>query len=87
MIVDEVDTSAWARMLHPTTSFGLTILPTDLLYKSRLPRVFAAGMKNNGNHPQGNYDYDAHARLYWGGADPLGSQGYANAVKKILSAL
>ena len=32
-------------------------------------------------HFQGNYDYDAHAQVYTGGADPLGSQGYASVVR------
>ena len=31
---------------------------------------------------QGNYDYHAHAQVYTGGADPLGSQGYASAVRQ-----
>ena len=30
---------------------------------------------------QGNYDYHAHAQVFWGGADPLGSQGYASEVR------
>jgi hypothetical protein len=30
---------------------------------------------------QGNYDYDAHAQVYAGGADPLGSRGYASVVR------
>ena len=42
---------------------------------------------NDDIDPQGNYDYHAHAQVYLGGADPLGSQGYASAVKKILPAL
>ena len=30
---------------------------------------------------QGNYDYYAHAHVYTGGADPLGSRGYASVAK------
>jgi hypothetical protein len=38
----------------------------------------------NGNdvtNSQGNYDYHAHAQVYEGGADPLGSQGFASEVR------
>jgi hypothetical protein len=38
-------------------------------------------------YSQGNYDYEAHAHVYRGGADPLGSQGYVNAVKNPSSSL
>ena len=45
----------------------------------------AADLSCRGNDDvdfQGNYDYHAHAQVYMGGADPLGSQGYANAVRQ-----
>jgi hypothetical protein len=37
--------------------------------------------RNDNADSQGNYDYYANAQVYWGGADPLGSQGYASEVK------
>ena len=51
-------------------NFGLTNLAAHLLYIS-----------NDDIHSQGNCDYHAHPQVYWGGADPLGSQGYASAVR------
>jgi len=76
MSVDEADVANRHLNAHAAASFGLTILAADLLYKSTY-----------GNHSQGNYDYDAHAHMYRGGADPLGSQGYANAVRNPFSSL
>jgi len=52
----------------------LTNLPAGLPYKSRCKDY-------DDFYFQGNYDYDAHAQVYAGGADPLGSQGYASVVK------
>jgi hypothetical protein len=71
MSVDEQDAAAKSLQSLCAGNFGLTISAADLSY--------------TGNHDyflQGNYDYDAHAQVYWGGADPLGSQGYASVVKK-----
>jgi hypothetical protein len=81
MFVVEADTDAGPAAPNPAATSGLTILTADLLYKSRVRAVLAAPLKNDENHSQGNYDYEAHAHVYRGGADPLGSQGYANAVK------
>jgi hypothetical protein len=51
-------------------SFALTISANDLSCRG-----------NDDFDFQGNYDYNAHAQVYVGGADPLGSQGYASVVK------
>jgi hypothetical protein len=56
--------------LHPPGNFALTISEADLSCRG-----------NDDIHFQGNYDYHAHAQVYTGGADPLGSQGYASAVR------
>jgi hypothetical protein len=85
MLVDEADTTAGHPESHRAASFGLTILASDLLYKSRVRAVLAARLNNDQIYSQGNYDYEAHAHVYRGGADPLGSQGYANAVKNPFS--
>jgi hypothetical protein len=71
MLVDELDAAARPLETRRAANFGLTIPAADLLYTG-----------NHDFHFQGNYDYDAHAQVYWGGADPLGSQGYASEVKK-----
>ena len=70
MLADEADTlfSAWANDGYG--NFGLTNLTADLSWKC-----------NDYVHSQGNYDYRAHAQVYRGGADPLGSQGFENAVR------
>ncbi len=70
MSVDERDAPTGRVQTRPRGNFDLTIPATDLLYKS-----------NDEIHSQGNYDYDAHAQVYVGGADPLGSQGYASVVR------
>ena len=70
MTADEGDTPYAPYGIYVRGNFGLTILAADLSW--------------NGNahiHSQGNYDYQAHAHVYEGGADPLGSQGFASAVK------
>ncbi len=76
MLADEAD----ARQMEPSHdtagNFGLTNLAGDLSWNG-----------NDDLNSQGNYDYDAHAQVHLGGADPLGSQGYASEVKNILPAL
>jgi hypothetical protein len=76
MPADEADAPRGFFADHPAGKFGLTI--------------FAADLSCNGNDDtdsQGHYDYQAHAHVLPGGADPLGSQGYASAVENILPAL
>jgi hypothetical protein len=51
-------------------NFGLTIWAADLSWSG-----------NDDIHSQGNYDYQAHAHVYEGGADPLGSQGLASVAR------
>jgi len=74
MFADEADSDAGAAAPNRAASLDLTILAADLLYKSPYE-----------HYSQGNYDYQAHAHVYRGGADPLGSQGYASAVKNPFS--
>ena len=69
----QMRTRRWENYGRPA-KFGLTILAADLPYKC-----------NDTIDVQGNYDYDAHAQVYWGGADPLGSQGYASVVRNPFS--
>jgi hypothetical protein len=76
MFVDEAHAAAGHLGSHRTASFGLTNWAADLLYKGDYEF-----------YSQGNYDYEAHAHVYRGGADPLGSQGYANAIKNPSSSL
>jgi len=76
MLVDEADAPGNESKRNPARNFGLTNLAADLSCKS-----------NDDIHSQGNYDYQAHAHVLPGGADPLGSQGYASAVENILPAL
>ena len=52
----------------------LTNLAASLTYEG-------GSRDNDAINFQGNYDYHAHAQVYTGGADPLGSQGYASVVK------
>jgi hypothetical protein len=70
MLVDEPDAPQGEPTGYPAGNFGLTNLVGDLSCKS-----------NDDTDSQGNYDYDAHAQVYLGGADPLGSQGYASVIK------
>jgi len=70
MLVDEVDAARRESAGNPAGKFGLTNLGSDL-----------SCIGNDDTHSQGNYDYDAHAYVYVGGADPLGSQGFASVVK------
>ena len=70
MLVDELDSPPRDSSDNEPQNFGLTILAADLSYRG-----------NDDIESQGNYDYHAHAQVYQGGADPLGSQGYASAVR------
>ena len=70
MLVDEADAPRSDSTGFPAGNFGLTNLAAELSY-----------IGNDDNDSQGYYDYDAHAQVYVGGADPLGSQGFASAVK------
>jgi len=76
MLVDEADAPQAELERYPTGKFGLTNSAADLSCK-----------RNDDTDSQGNYDYHAHAQVYLGGADPLGSQGYASAVRHPLSSL
>src|SRR6266700_7667963 len=69
MLVAERDVPRRESAGYPAGNFGLTNSTADLSCKG-----------NDDTDSQGNYDYHAHAQVYWGGADPLGSQGYASAV-------
>ena len=74
MLVDEADAPRSMFAGYPAGNFGLTNLAADLSCRG-----------NDELNFQGNYDYDAHAQVYTGGADPLGSQGYASVVRHPLS--
>src|ERR1700689_3039343 len=76
MLVDEADAASSESAVYPAGNFGLTNSATDLSCSG-----------NDDHDSQGYYDYDAHAQVHVGGADPLGSQGYASAVENILPAL
>jgi hypothetical protein len=76
MLVDEADAPHCNPAGNATGNFGLTISAADLSCRG-----------NDDIDSQGHYDYHAHTQVYVGGADPLGSQGYASAVKNILPAL
>jgi hypothetical protein len=74
MLVDEED-AAHAAPTHGThTNFALTIYAADLSWK---------GNEDLDSH--GNYDYQAHAHVLPGGADPLESRGDANEVSILTS--
>ena len=74
MLVDEADAAHGKLIRRTAGNWPLTNLAASLTYES--------GYSDNDDfHFQGNYDYDAHAQVYTGGADPLGSQGYASVVK------
>jgi hypothetical protein len=71
MFLDEADIAPGPLAENAGGIFVLTNPAAGLTYTSEYELHF-----------QGNYDYQAHAHVYAGGADPLGSQGYASAVKK-----
>ena len=70
MLLDEADAAPGELAQRKTGNWVLTILTADLSY-----------IGNDDINLQGNYDYHAHAQVYTGGADPLGSQGYASVVR------
>ena len=70
MPVDEADAAAGPQDVNAAGIFVLTNPAAGLTYIS-----------HDDNHFQGNYHYQAHAHVYAGGADPLGSQGYASVEK------
>ena len=70
MLVDEADAASGKFARRIAGDFVLTNLAGDLSCRD-----------NDDIDFQGNYDYHAHAQVYTGGADPLGSQGYARAVR------
>ena len=74
MLADEIDAVQARPAAHRAANFGLTIPAAEL---------FCRG--NDYYYFQGNYDYHAHPQVYWGGADPLGSQGYASVARNPLS--
>jgi hypothetical protein len=85
MPLDEQDEAAPYPPGGAVANFGLTIWTAELFCSGRVRDVLAARRVNDDYYFQGNYDYDAHAQVYWGGADPLGSQGYASVAKNPLS--
>src|SRR5580704_7774953 len=76
MLADEADATHPQTTADPAGNFDLTISTANL-------RLSGHDISKS----QGNYDYHAHAQVYLGGADPLGSQGYASAVKNPSSSL
>ena len=74
MLVGEVHAAHGESKRRTAGNWALTNLAAGLTYERRR-------RDNDDFHFQGNYDYDAHAQVYAGGADPLGSQGYASVVK------
>jgi len=67
MPVDEADAAPSQLAGKAVGIFVLTNPTAGLTYTSDDELYF-----------QENYDYHAHAHVYPGGADPLGSQGYAS---------
>ena len=74
MPTDEADAARSELTRYSSGKFGLTNLALDLIWNG-----------NDDIDSQGNYDYDAHAQVYSGGADPLGSQGFASEVRNPFS--
>jgi hypothetical protein len=70
MLADEADTPGVSVASFVRANFGLTIWAADLSWSG-----------NDDTYSQGNYDYQAHAHVYQGGADPLGSQGFASVAR------
>jgi len=74
MLVGEADAAPGGFARRKVGNWALTILATSLTYEG--------GCRDNDDFNfQGNYDYNADAQVYVGGADPLGSQGYASVIK------
>jgi len=74
MLVDEADAVDGDWIERTRGNWVLTNLVAGLPYECHCRDYDAF-------HFQGNYDYDAHAQVYTGGADPLGSQGYASVIR------
>ena len=74
MLADEADAAAKRLASHPASNWFLTNLAAGLTY-------LGSYIGDDGIDFQGNYDYHAHAQVYTGGADPLGSQGYASVAR------
>ena len=74
MIAGDADAASGESARGKASDLALTIPAANLIYRG-----------NDDVHFQGNYDYYAHAQVYRGGADPLGSRGYANVVRHPLS--
>ena len=80
MLLDEADAAPGALAQCGAGNWDLTISAASLTYQG--------GCRDNDTiNFQGNYDYHAHAQVYTGGADPLGSQGYASVVRHPSSSL
>src|SRR5258705_9426526 len=70
MLAGEAGTTPGERVQCHRGTFVLTNPAADLSCRG-----------NGDTYFQGNYDYHAHAQVYTGGADPLGSQGYASVTR------
>jgi hypothetical protein len=70
MFADEGDARCASLVFDVHGNFGLTIWAADLSWGC-----------DDDLYSQGNYDYQAHAHVYEGGADPLGSQGFVNVAR------
>jgi hypothetical protein len=72
MLADEADAAGRGKPFEGgACNFALTISAADLCW-----------IGDDDFYSQGNYDYNAHAQVHVGGADPLESQGYASAVNE-----
>jgi hypothetical protein len=67
MLADEADPAPREPARHFAGNFALTIGAADLICRG-----------DDDLDSQGNYDYQAHAHVLPGGADPLESCGYAS---------
>ena len=74
MLVGEADAGPGELVRRTVGNWVLTILATGLTYEGGCTY-------NHDFDSQGNFDYNAHAQVYVGGADPLGSQGYASVIR------
>ena len=74
MLVGEADAALGELARRTPGNWVLTNLAAGLTYEGGCRH-------NDAINFQGNYDYHAHAQVYMGGADPLGSQGYASEVE------
>jgi hypothetical protein len=74
MLVGEEDAALGTLARRTAGNWVLTNLAAGLTYEGGC-------RDNDAINFQGNYDYNAHAQVYTGGADPLGSQGYASVIR------